>query len=612
MMSDAEFETLVVGQGAKYQGYKGQASKGQASRADMPAPVGGHGPATAATAVALPKTSEKSVVTANTLTHTAERALTTANALTQTSEKTATTANAPSQTAEKTVTNANNGEKAQPFTPIPADNTDEVNRLARLVEEMDTKSKEADEKERYNRTVVISPLPEDITIADVLPRVRGGIDSSCVSMFNGDRIAVVTFKHPADAITYVEFCAETCIWALWTFRYSRPGVEEEEPRRAEVNLFRSASGMRAGWNRLAILVRSPAAVPTGTRCLVLAGCKPHEVAGIYRALGLGYSQHQRDQVEAMWLDGPARDGNGDPVHGRLHIWYTSIRAAQEAKMRWPPLEYEWDPCSDSPPSLILSIEEIQAGEVGIFQHSYPFVNLIEVNQDTIFNGVMNGVVDPARVYFRPLNAAYPGDGASLATRLQWSLQNRGAAQQPSFNMPPASLATPFGHAGAMFHAAAVADPFYESLPIAAGIPPRLRDDGATGTYMNYDDAGQNLPVRVQNVPARPQPPVAARAVQEPRVLGYPPYTHVGRQNNVASGGFDGAGAVGNVAGQSNVTSGGFDGACQGNVVYGGFDGAGRAGHSTNTNNTNNTGNSSNLGGNNPHSGRQPHRGPDRS
>ncbi|KAG8163917.1 hypothetical protein KVR01_005835 [Diaporthe batatas] len=220
----------------------------------------------------------------------------------------------------------------------------------------------------------------------------------------------------------------TCIWDLWTFSYSLSGVEEEEPHRAEVNLFRSASGMG---NPADIPVQSPAAMPTGTHCLVLEQCKPHEVAGIHRALGLGYSQHQRDQhqrdqVEAMWLDGQARDGNGDPVHGRLHIWYTSIRAAQEAKMRciraaqeakmrWPPLEYEWDPCSNSPPSLILSLEEIQAGEVAMFKHSHPFVNLIEVNQDTIFevnqdtifNAVMNGLVDTTRVYWRPGCAGPP-------------------------------------------------------------------------------------------------------------------------------------------------------------------------------------------------------------
>lgn len=47
-----------------------------------------------------------------------------------------------------------------------------------------------------------------------------------------------------------------------------------------------------------------------------------------RALGLNFSQHQRDRVEAMWLDGPMRDEKGKPVYRNLHIWYTSIRAAR--------------------------------------------------------------------------------------------------------------------------------------------------------------------------------------------------------------------------------------------------------------------------------------------
>lgn len=82
--------------------------------------------------------------------------------------------------------------------------------------------------------------------------IHRGVDSCYVSQFEGNRDAVVTFKLPADAITYAEFCAETPIWSLWTFQISRPSVPFTWDRRAEVKLFQSAPGMGSSWYRAEI------------------------------------------------------------------------------------------------------------------------------------------------------------------------------------------------------------------------------------------------------------------------------------------------------------------------------------------------------------------------
>lgn len=440
--------------------------------------------------------------------------------------------------------NANDYEKVQPFTPLPPENIEEADRLAHWVEKMDMKQIENKEmtENKFNRTVIISPLPDTVTVADILPRIRGGIDSCYVSKFEENQVAVVTFKLPADAVTYVEFCAESPIWGLWTFQMSRPGVPFNWNRRAEVQLFKSAPGMGASWDRADIPVRpNTAAVTHGSRCLVYKGCKPHEVAGIYRALGLHYSQHQRDQVEGMWLDGPVRDEKGDPIHGSLHIWYTSIRAAQDAKMRWSPLEFEWDPCSDSPPSLMLYLEEIEDNKVSILRHHEPFLNIIEVNQDTIFNGVVQGIVEPVQAYWKPV-AVRPGEGASLTSRLQWSLQNHGFDGQ-MFSVP--ALATPTQPAGIVVPAAQLADPFIDTRPVAAGFPPQLRDDGAS---YSLAAVAQDIPIGIQAFGAgRAVPPghflspteTYVARVQERQALGFPPYTNHNNINNNNNSNLDG-------------------------------------------------------------------------
>lgn len=494
--------------------------------------------------------------------------------------------NTDAPTTEATATNkARNQDVQKPSTAITDEENEEVDRLARWLEK-----KEMEQANKYNRTVTISPLPDSVTVADVLPRIRGGVDSCYVSEFEENRVAIVTFKLAADAITYAEFCAESPIWSLWTFEMSRPGVPFTWERRAKVQLHKSAPGMGSAW-KPGDIPTNPHPVVAGSRCLVYKGCKPHEVATIYRTLGLQKSQHQRDQVEGMWIDGPLRDAKGDPVRGNLHVWYTSIKAAQEAKMRVTSLEFEYDPCSNSPEKLLLHVDE--GDEVPVFRHHEPFVNLIELDQKSILTGVYEGIVDPAQAYWRSRAAPRPVPDvtAGLGARLQWSLQN---------NSGPSAMSTiPGAH---QLHEsfpppAALSDPFLETQTIATGLAP---------PQISY-----RLSVIDQsNVPEKYQPFAASRAVppghhispletyvarsQERQALCFPPY-HTTSQNEALYRSIQPHGPFSSAADTSNDRTG----------TVGVIGDAARGINSTNTTNK-----YSNLGGANinPQSGRQPRSG----
>ncbi|KKY35298.1 hypothetical protein UCDDA912_g04718 [Diaporthe ampelina] len=477
--------------------------------------------------------------------------------------------------------------ETQQLAPITADEDNEdAGRLSRWLEQ-----RELEKNNKYNRTVTISPLPDTATVADVLPRIRGGVDSCYVSQFEETRLAVVTFKLPADAITYAEFCAETPIWNLWTFEISRPGVPFTWQRRAKVELFKSAPGMVSVRERGDIPTAPRTVVLAGSRCLVYNECKPHEVVGIYRALGLHRSQHQRDQVEGMWLDGPVRDHQGNPIHGNLHIWYTSIKCAQEAKVRVQALDYEYDPCSDSPEKLLLHLDE--GDEVPVFRHHEPFINLLELHQKTLLTGISEGIVNPVYAYWRcraPVQAALD-DMTSLAGRLQWSLQsNAGPAMMPTFPttyQQPAVIPPP----------SALSDPFLDSRPIAKGFPPQPQSRGGTTAY-TLGRLDSNIPINYQPFAAgRAVPPghhlspveTYVARTQERQALGYPPYFRTG-QNELPYYSVQPPRSL--TSGTNNSSHG-----------IGTLDGMGEHADMNTTNKY------SNLGGyNNPQSGRQPRSG----
>lgn len=138
-------------------------------------------------------------------------------------------------------------------------------------------------------------------------------------------------------------------------------------------------------------------VPAGSRSrsLMYKDCKPYQVPE--EGLGLQKSKHQRDQLEGMWLDGPVRGHNGQ-LYGNLHVWYTSIRGAQEAKSRITALEFEFDPCSRGPENLMLYLDE--SNEVPIFRHHEPFVNLVALDENSILRGACQGMINVAQAYWR--------------------------------------------------------------------------------------------------------------------------------------------------------------------------------------------------------------------
>lgn len=125
------------------------------------------------------------------------------------------------------------------------------------------------------------------------------------------------------------------------------------------------------------------------------------------------------------------------------------------------LEFEYDPCSEPPEKLMLHLDE--GGEVPIFRHHKPFVDLLEYYEKTILAGILKSAISPINACWRcraHLRLASESI-ATLAGRLQWSLQaNSGPSMASTF---PATLS----------------DPFLDAQPTAAGFPPLPRDQGAT-------------------------------------------------------------------------------------------------------------------------------------
>ncbi|KAJ0120747.1 hypothetical protein J7T55_015479 [Diaporthe amygdali] len=457
------------------------------------------------------------------------------------------------------------------FAHITNEDVGEHGRFTRWLEKT-----QMEQEKKYNRTVTISPLPDSLTVADVLPRVRGGVESCYISQFEENRIAIVTFKLPADAITYAEFCAETPVWGLWTFQISRPGVPFTWERRAKVQLYKTAPGMGTVWNRGDIPTEPRTVVPAGSRCLVYKECKPYEVAGIYRALDLHNSQHQKDQVEGMWLDGPVRDQNGAPIYGDLHVWYTSMRAAQEAKLRVVQLEYEYDPCSDGPEKLILNLDE---GEVRIFRHHEPFVDLLALDSKSLLAFTFEGVIDPVQAFWQCRTPLLSIPDTGITGRLQWSLNNLQTGTLP----PPAPLSDPFTDTR-------VTTTGLCTSSIANHAPQQPKPGPASyslsGFNQNVASLCQSFTANRNALPGYHLSPLEAYVArtQERQALGFPPYSGARHTEQP----YRAIGPPSNFA--NNSSSGGIGSSNTG-------------GNCCNPNH-----NYSNLGGLNPQSGRQPRSG----
>ncbi|KAL1854942.1 hypothetical protein Daus18300_011262 [Diaporthe australafricana] len=83
-------------------------------------------------------------------------------------------------------TETDNKQTQQPSTVIGTNNSDEQIRFARWIEQS-----QLGQDSNRNRIVAISPLPDYITVADMLPRIRGSVESCSISQFEQIRVIQV-------------------------------------------------------------------------------------------------------------------------------------------------------------------------------------------------------------------------------------------------------------------------------------------------------------------------------------------------------------------------------------------------------------------------------------
>lgn len=83
-------------------------------------------------------------------------------------------------------TEADNKQIHQPSTVIGDNNSDEQIRFACWLEQS-----QLEQDSKRNRIVTISPRPNSITVADILPRIRSGVESCFISQFEQTRVIQV-------------------------------------------------------------------------------------------------------------------------------------------------------------------------------------------------------------------------------------------------------------------------------------------------------------------------------------------------------------------------------------------------------------------------------------
>lgn len=324
-------------------------------------------------------------------------------------------------------------------------------------------------KAQYGSLVVITPLPESIVKRDILCRVRGGKVLSCIlSKFNRSLVAIVMFEQPASAQHYVDFCAESFNKDLWTFPSGSSSGSGFIPfshveMTAQVKIYNDAPGLGVTWHPEDIPGFLKTYPSSTTRCLSLENCNVERVAGIWAQLGLAGSEHLRNQLDDMWLDRPEWNAAASKYCGTLHIWYTDIRVAMEARRRCLGLKHEADPCSTMPDeAFILGPEKAKDGsgegseEVYVDYHSYPSVSFLDLHKASVLDMVSRGVLDPYAVFWG-IRASQPEteqiDPKNLTGRLMHTLRThvdgqrgraRGSTPTGIIYPPPGFAAHPSG------------------------------------------------------------------------------------------------------------------------------------------------------------------------
>lgn len=121
----------------------------------------------------------------------------------------------------------------------------------------------------------------------------------------------------------------------------------------------------------------------------------------------------------------------------LHLYKitdaNSIMAAREAKLCILQLEYEYDPCSDSPEKLIWNLEK---EEVRMFRHQETSVDLLALDQKILLTGDFEGLVDPVQTYWKCRAPLLSFPETSIAGRLHWALQTNCGKLKPHCRKSP--------------------------------------------------------------------------------------------------------------------------------------------------------------------------------
>lgn len=210
-------------------------------------------------------------------------------------------------------------------------------------------------------TVTIHNLPKNISMRDILPRVRGGeIRTATLINLRSTVCAVITFKEARSAELFVHV-SESFSDEVWTFW----GEEEDGELRlttariAYFPIFDTDKFLNDPID-IPLEPRFSMEVDLATRCIAITKCSFEVIEEIWKALRLSEqlcSPHFANQFEDIWLGAFQRGHDGRVEYATLHIWYTNTNMAVGARQRasgrhWAENVYfEADPCDD-PPSVL--------------------------------------------------------------------------------------------------------------------------------------------------------------------------------------------------------------------------------------------------------------------
>lgn len=230
--------------------------------------------------------------------------------------------------------------------------------------------------------VTIHNLPDDISIRDILARIRGGgIRTATLVNLKNTMCAVITFKEARSAQLFVHV-SESFKDEIWTFR---GGEEEAEPTTAQIAyspIFDTGKLFNDPVN-IPLEPRFSMEADLATRCLAITKCSFEVIEDIWNTLRLTEklcSPHFANQFEDVWLDDFERGRGGRIEYATLHIWYTNTNMAVGARQRafgrhWAEnLQFEADPCNESPSVLFFRPNK----DAGFAWHSNPSHSLLNV------------------------------------------------------------------------------------------------------------------------------------------------------------------------------------------------------------------------------------------